>query len=76
MATTTPRSTRMPAARSLSWLVLVTGVACAYLSVAERQVVYAVGALIVVAMAGMFLLQQKAAAAERLDRARDQSAGR
>ena len=66
----------MPAARSLSWLVLVTGVVGAYLSVAERQVVYAVGALIVVAMAGMFLLQQKAAAAERLDRARDQSAGR
>lgn len=71
-----PQARRNPLAKLIAWCVLLLGVIGAVMGIAELNVVYTVYALIVVALAGMFLLKQKELASTRVERRRDLFTGR
>lgn len=66
-----PQARRNPIVKFIAWSILILGVVGAAIGIAELNVVYAVYSLIIVALAGMFLLKQKSVAATRVERRRD-----
>lgn len=66
---------RSPFGKFIAWAVLILGLIGAVIGIADLDVVYAVCALIVVAVAGMYLLAHRATRVSRADGSGDLFAG-